>query len=298
VEGKNGEVILWADTFNNHFHPTTAQAALEVLEDAGYSVTVPMQNLCCGRPLYDYGFLEDAKKFLQTVLATLREDIRKGTRIVMLEPSCCSVFRDELVNLFPNDEDAKRLSDQTCTLAEFLAREEYDPPKLKRKAMLHGHCHQKAIMKMSSEEALLRKMGLDLETPDTGCCGMAGAFGFEPGEHYDVSIACGERVLLPAVREAAEDELIIADGFSCREQVTQETDRVPLHFAQVVQMALKEGPKGAPGPKPERAYVKPPRNPEDEVKTAVLVGATLLALGLGMRWVYRSLDRSSRELEA
>ena len=296
AEAKHGEVILWADTFTNHFHPQIAQAAVEVLEDAGYRVNVPMQNLCCGRPLYDYGFLKDAKRFLRDILTTLRAEIRSGKRIVMLEPSCCSVFRDELTNLFPHDEDAKRLKEQTCTLAEFLNREEYDPPRLKRKAILHGHCHQKAIMKMSSEEALLRRMGLDLQTPDTGCCGMAGAFGFESGEHYDVSVACGERVLLPAVREAGDDVLIVADGFSCREQVSQETDRVPLHIAQVLQIAIREGEHGPSSRKPEEKYAQPAVRKSENVKTAVLAGASLLLLALAARGIYRATvgERSRR----
>jgi Fe-S oxidoreductase len=248
------KVILWADTFNDHFHPTTAQAAVEVLEAAGFDVDVPMQNLCCGRPLYDYGMVDTAKQWLQQILATLQEDIRKGTPIVVLEPSCATVFRDEAVSLLPSDEDAVRLSKQTYLLSEFLNKKApgYKPPKLKRKALLHGHCHHKAIMKLDDEQALLAEMGLDVETPDTGCCGMAGAFGFEEGDHYKVSIQCGERVLLPAVRAAEKDTLIITSGFSCREQVTQTTKRVPLHFAQILQMALREGEQGTPGEFPEK----------------------------------------------
>jgi len=292
AEGKHGEVILWADTFNNHFHPQIAQAAVEVLEHAGYKVNVPMQNLCCGRPLYDYGLLKDAKNYLHTIVATLRDEIRSGTRVVMLEPSCCSVFRDELCNLFPHDEDAKRLKEQTCTLAEFLAREEYEPPKLKRKAILHGHCHHKAIMKMTSEEAVLRRMGIDLLTPDTGCCGMAGAFGFEEGDHFNLSIACGERVLLPIVRKASEDTIIIADGFSCREQIVQETHRTPLHFAQVLQMAIKEGEQGASTFLPETNYAKPARSIKDEVRTAAIIGASAVAVGLIVRWAIRKANGS------
>ena len=149
------------------------------------------------------------------------------------------MFRDELPGLFPQDENARRLSKQTFTLAEFLREHagDYEFPKLPRRALLHGHCHHKAVLKFQEEKELLEKMGLDLDLPDTGCCGMAGAFGFEKA-HYDVSIACGERVLLPAVRAAARDTLLIADGFSCREQIRQTTDRVALHTAQVMKMAL------------------------------------------------------------
>ncbi len=233
-------VILWPDTFNNHFHPSTAIAAVEVLEAAGYRVVVPQRALCCGRPLYDYGMLDLAKRFLRDILATLREPIRAGVPVVVLEPSCLAVFRDELRNLLPHDEDARRLCEQSFLIDEFLERraDGYTPPKLGAKALVHGHCHHKALMRMTDEEALFRKMGLDFQVLDSGCCGMAGAFGFEPGDHYQVSMAAGERVLLPAVRAAAKDTLIVADGFSCREQIRQTTDRAALHPAQVLQLAL------------------------------------------------------------
>ena len=254
--GKNGRVILWPDTFNNFFHPQTAKAALEVLEDAGFSVVVPGGDLCCGRPLYDYGMLDTAKRWLRQILRELKDEIEAGTPLIGLEPSCTAVFRDELVELFPQDQDARRLCKQTFTLAEFLEKHapHYEPPKLQRTAVVHGHCHEKAVLNFDCEKKLLRKMGLELTCPDTGCCGMAGAFGFEK-EHLDVSLACGERVLLPAVRQATRDTLIVADGFSCREQVRQMSDRVPLHFAQVLKMAIDEGPRGPSGNLPEQKYI-------------------------------------------
>jgi FAD/FMN-containing dehydrogenase/Fe-S oxidoreductase len=234
-------VILWPDTFNNHFHPEVAIAAVEVLEAAGYRVEVPYQALCCGRPLYDYGMLAAAKRLLRKVLDTLQPRIAQGVPVVGLEPSCVAVFRDELVNLFPHDAGARRLSQQTFLLDEFLAKqaEHFEFPRLQRRALVHGHCHHKAIMGMSGEEAVLSKLGLDFTVLDSGCCGMAGAFGFEK-DHYDISMKAGERVLLPAVRDAAKNTLIIADGFSCREQIVQATDRRALHLAQVLQMALHE----------------------------------------------------------
>ena len=200
---RRNEVILWVDTFNNHFHPETSQAALRVLRAAGFDVAIPQQRLCCGRPLYDFGLLDQAKQYLQTVMASLGEAIDAGVPIVVLEPSCASVFRDELRNLFPNDERATRLRSQTFLLSEILESRgvAYEPPQLARKVLLHGHCHHKAIMKLGPEESLLRRMGADVQSPDSGCCGMAGAFGFE-AEKYAVSQAVGERVLLPAVRQA------------------------------------------------------------------------------------------------
>jgi FAD/FMN-containing dehydrogenase/Fe-S oxidoreductase len=248
-------VLLWTDTFNNYFHPETAIAAVEVLETAGYQVEVLEQSLCCGRPLYDWGMLTLARHLLRQILNALRFHIRIGVPIVGLEPSCISVFRDELINLFPHDEDAKRLSRQSFIFSEFLERVNYQPPPLHRTAIVHGHCHHKSVLGMDAEAALLCKLGLDFEILDSGCCGMAGAFGFERGEKYMVSIKCGERVLLPAVRNAAKDTLIITDGFSCREQIAQTTDRHALHLAQVIQMAMHHGSSGPPGPYPEREYM-------------------------------------------
>lgn len=237
------KVILWIDTFNNYFKPETLTAAVEVLESTGYHVIIPDKILCCGRPLYDFGFLDTAKKKLLQILEALRYEIRQGTPVVGIEPSCVAVFRDELCDLLPFDADAKRLKQQTYTLAEFieLKAKDFKVPTFTKKAIVHGHCHQKAIMKMAHEEKLLKKMKLDFKILDSGCCGLAGYFGYEKGQNYEISIKAGERVLLPAVRNADKETLIIADGFSCREQIEQETDRHGLHLAQVLQMALHEG---------------------------------------------------------
>ncbi len=276
-------VILWPDTFNNHFHPQTAKAAVEVLESAGCQVIVPEASLCCGRPLYDFGFLDTAKRLLHQILETLRPEIQAGTPVVGLEPSCVAVFRDELLSLFPMDEDAKRLSKQTYTLGEFLQKkvENYRPPSLRRKALVHGHCHHKAIMHLNSETELLTRLGLDFELLDSGCCGMAGSFGFE-ADKYDVSVAVGERVILPAARNAPEDQLLIADGFSCREQVADLTGRGALHLAQVLQMALHEGPQGPDQPLPEMSYQPLGKWEPDApllTETAALLGTGLFVGG-------------------
>jgi FAD/FMN-containing dehydrogenase/Fe-S oxidoreductase len=231
-------VMLWPDTFNNHFTPPTALAAAEVLERAGFAVEIPRKRLCCGRPLYDWGFVDRAKKLLQQTMRELRAEIESGMAIVGLEPSCVSVFRDELPGLFPNDPLARQLAKSVMTLSEFLLRENVEIPQLPRKAIVQAHCHHKAIMKFDPEEKLLRQIGLDLEHPDSGCCGMAGAFGFE-AKHYDISMRAGERVILPLVRQAPEDTLIIANGFSCREQITQATGRPTLHLAEVLRMAME-----------------------------------------------------------
>jgi Fe-S oxidoreductase len=269
-------VILWADTFNNYFFPHTARAAVEVLESAGYRVQVPMQSFCCGRPLFDYGMLDEAKEKLQEILDALRSSIEEGTPIVVLEPSCASVFRDELTNLFPKLEDAQRLRQQTFTLAEFLNRTRYSPPNLNRKALLHGHCHQKALFGMKNEQQLFSKMGLDAELLDSGCCGLAGSFGFEH-EKYDISMAIGERVLLPRVREAQRDTLIITDGFSCREQIMHGTRRKALHLAEVLQMAMRQPLDLRRHEYIETRFVQ--EEPAYPVLTAVLGAGALLAAG-------------------
>jgi len=239
------KVILWPDTFNNYFFPETSQAAVEVLEHFGYQVKVPLQHLCCGRPLYDYGFLDRAKNYLNTVLDALAPEIDAGTPMVVLEPSCCSVFRDELNGLMPESKRAHRLMENTFTLSEFLEQKvkDYDPPKLARKAIVQGHCHHKAIMRLYDEEAVMKKMGLDFEVLNSGCCGMAGSFGFE-ADKYDVSLQCGERALFPAVRKAGLSTLVMADGFSCKEQIKEDTPRQALHLAEVMQLALRDGNSG------------------------------------------------------
>jgi FAD/FMN-containing dehydrogenase/Fe-S oxidoreductase len=231
------DVILWADTFNNYFHPETSRAALEVLQSAGFHVAVPQIHLCCGRPLYDFGLLDKAKQYLQQVMSALSAQLDSGIPIVVLEPSCASVFRDELRNLFPSDARAMKLRSQTFLLSEFLEHQApgYQPPQLHAKVLLHGHCHHKSLMKLSDEESLLRRMGADLQSIDSGCCGMAGPFGFEK-DKYEVSQAVGERVLLPAVRKTPADAFIVSDGFSCREQILQATGRRAIHLAEALQL--------------------------------------------------------------
>jgi Fe-S oxidoreductase/FAD/FMN-containing dehydrogenase len=277
-------VILWPDTFNNHFFPETAHAAVEVLEAAGCSVELPPRSLCCGRPLYDYGMLDLAERMLLRILETLRPAIRAGVPIVGLEPSCVSVFRDEMVNLLPRDQDAHRLKQQVFTLAEYLDHRGWRPPMLHRRALVHGHCHQKSVLNFDADKRVLDGLGLDVEIPDSGCCGMAGSFGFESG-HYDVSMAVGERVLLPAVRRAPSDTLLIADGFSCREQIAQATGRRALHLADVLAMAVRQE-RGAITPD-LTAAVHATGHHRPVAMTAALVGAGALALSSALLWQSR-----------
>ena len=177
-----------------------------------------------------------------------------------LEPSCGAVFRNELTNMLPHDENAKRLARQTFTLGEFLATHatDWEMPRLERTALVHLHCHQRATSDTDCDRKVLDRLGLDYEVLDTGCCGLAGSFGYERGERYEVSIKAGEQVLLPRVRAASPHTLIITDGFSCHSQIEHRTERLPLHLAQVIQMALHDGPNGPGTPLPEQRYVGEP----------------------------------------
>jgi Fe-S oxidoreductase len=232
-------VILWADTFNNHFHPEVAIAAVEVLEACGCEVVIPRRGLCCGRPLYDFGMLDRASAQLGEILIALRDDIAAGTPVIGLEPACLGTFKDELLNLFPDDAAAIKLSNQSVLFSDFLlAQTQWTPRALNLKAIVHGHCHQKSIFGMTGETKLLQRLGVDFKLLDSGCCGMAGSFGFKSG-HYEVSVLAGEvGGLLPAVRAAAADTLIITNGYSCREQIAQTGGRRALHIAEVARMAL------------------------------------------------------------
>jgi Fe-S oxidoreductase len=170
------------------------------------------------------------------------------------------VFRNELASMLPNDEDAKRLGRQTYSLGEFLAQgaTHWDPPPLERKALVHFHCHQRATTDTDCDRQMLDRLGLDYEVLEDGCCGLAGSFGYETGERYEVSVKAGERVLLPAVRDASPHTVLITDGFSCRSQVEHGSDRGTLHLAQVIQMAMREGPNGPTTPRPEERYTALP----------------------------------------
>ena len=232
--GDGARVMLWPDTFNNYFRPETAIAATHVLERLGYEVVIPQKPLCCGRPLYDWGRIDQAKALWRQTLRTLKREIEAGTPLVGLEPACTSAFRDELVDLFPDDNLAKHLSKQTLFFTEFLDRhDDAVLPRVDGKALVQMHCHHHAVIKSAAERKILDRLGINHEVMASGCCGMAGAFGFER-DKYEVSQTLGERVLLPKVRDAAEDTVILANGFSCREQIEQGSARRTAHIAELI----------------------------------------------------------------
>ena len=282
----HAKVLLWPDTFNNYFFPNTAKAAVEVLEAAGYEVTIPRERLCCGRPLYDFGMLDRAERLVQKTLTSLEEEIDAGTPIVGLEPSCVSVFRDEMPNLFPDDFRAKRMQAQTYMFSEFLDKKApgFTIPRLHRRALVHGHCHHKAIIGMQSENAVLDRLGLEYELLQNGCCGLAGSFGFEK-DKYDVSVAIAEHEIAPSVRDARKDTIIVSDGFSCREQLAHTTDRHALHLAEVIQMALHEEQSPTTAAEyPERpVYEQHNREVCKSMwKTAAVIGGIALTIGAAL----------------
>jgi FAD/FMN-containing dehydrogenase/Fe-S oxidoreductase len=241
-------VILWPDTFTNNFHPDVGRAAVAVLEDAGYSVTVPAKPLCCGLTWISTGQLGVASHVLRRTIAALRPALTAGQRVVVLEPSCAAVFRSDAAELLGSD-DARLLARQTTTLAELLTQAGWRPPPGRegaapRTAIAQVHCHQHAIMGFGTDADLLAACGVDVEVLDSGCCGLAGNFGFERG-HYDVSVACAEHGLFPAIRKAGADTAVLADGFSCRTQIEAgDLGREGMHLAQLLAAMLPGGQDG------------------------------------------------------
>ncbi|MFI6043625.1 FAD-binding and (Fe-S)-binding domain-containing protein [Nocardia sp. NPDC051321] len=238
--GARGQVVLWPDTFTNNFEPDIAHAAVAVLEDAGFDVRVPAQAVCCGLTWISTGQLATAQRALRRTLRILQPYLRAGTPLVVLEPSCAAVFRSDLPQLLYGDEDAQRLAEQTYTLAELLSKraDGWQPPKLDAKVMAQPHCHHHAILHYATDQELLKSTGADVDVLDAGCCGLAGNFGFEDG-HYDVSVACAEDKLLPAIRQRDTGAQVLADGFSCRTQVRQLAPGTqPIHLAQLLAAGL------------------------------------------------------------
>ncbi|MFG2864078.1 FAD-binding and (Fe-S)-binding domain-containing protein [Streptomyces sioyaensis] len=245
-DGRRGPVMLWADSFNNHFSPEVLTAGVAVLEHAGFRVQVPDGTQCCGLTWITTGQLGVARRIARRTTAALRPAVRAGIPVVGLEPSCTAALRSDLPELLDGDEDARALGRSARTLTELLVHQapDWQPPQIEARSISQTHCHQHATSGFGADSTLLARMGIDNTTLDSGCCGLAGNFGFERG-HYEVSVAAGEQVLLPAVRAAAADTRILADGFSCRTQIAQQTPRHGTHLAQLIAHALP--PSGASG---------------------------------------------------
>ena len=232
-------VLLWPDTFNNFFTPGVLQAATEVLTAGGYQVVLPDKAVCCGLTWLSTGQLGMARRVLRRSMSVLRPYLEAGYQVVGLEPSCTALFRGDLGHLLPGDPAAELLASRTRTFAELLAETDLPLAELNVQAVVQTHCHQHAVLGFEADEKLMRRAGVRGSTLDSGCCGLAGNFGFEAG-HYEISLAVAEDRMLPAIRSAPADAVVVSDGFSCRTQIAQSTDRVPLHSAELVRRALTE----------------------------------------------------------
>ena len=234
------EVLLWPDTFTQFFDPHIGEAAVEVLNAAGFVVRVPKGELCCGLTWISTGQLDVARAVAKRTLDALEPHLDADIPIVGLEPSCLANFKHDLPALLPDDPRAKKLAKLSITLAGVLERDapDYRPPQTDRPAITQIHCHQHAVLGDKAERSLAANAGVDLTVLDSGCCGVAGNFGFEAG-NYEMAQAAGERVLLPAVRAASEETIVLADGFSCRTQIRQNTDREAHHLAEVLAGRLR-----------------------------------------------------------
>lgn len=255
-------VILFPDTFNNRLHTDVGVACVEAIEAAGWRVVMPTGHICCGRPLYDYGFLDVAEHYLHDVLRQLRSEIRAGTPIVGMEPSCLAVFKDELKKLLPHDDDdADRLARNSYHFAQFFTEFDLGLPKVSSngsaaRALLWGHCHQRATGGVDADQQVLQKMGIDVQPVSGGCCGLAGSWGFEQGK-YQLSLDCGEQALLPAIRQNS-DALVVANGFSCQTQIRDSGTANALHLGQIMAMANTSADIGS---------TSPPARPEPDSRT-------------------------------
>ncbi|MER6329378.1 FAD-binding and (Fe-S)-binding domain-containing protein [Streptomyces sp. NPDC001034] len=278
-------VLLWPDTFTTYFHPAIGRSAVRVLEDAGFRVAVPTEPVCCGLTWISTGQLATAKRVLRRTLDTLAPYLEAGTPVIGLEPSCTAVFRADAPELLPADQDVQRLAGQVRTFAEQLvhhAPDDWRPPRLARQAVVQTHCHQHAVMKDDADRALMERAHLDADVLDEGCCGLAGNFGFERG-HHEVSMAVAEQGVLPAVRGAAPDSLLLADGFSCRTQIEEGgTGRRALHLAEALAFALDGN---LPSDRPERLADRP--SPPSRTARWATAAALPTGAALGLRLLRR-----------
>ena len=233
-EGSAPPVLLWVDTFTNHFSPQTGRAAVRVLEDAGYSVRLTSESVCCGLTWISTGQLDGARRQLRRTLDALEPALRQGIPIVGLEPSCLATLRGDAAELLPDDPRAHQLRHATRTLAELLsATPGWSPPRLDGvRGVAQPHCHQHAVLGWDTDAKLLAAAGAEIAAVG-GCCGLAGNFGVEQG-HYEVSVAVAETALLPAVRAVAAGDTVLADGFSCRTQLSQLAGRPGRHLAELL----------------------------------------------------------------
>ncbi len=293
--GHRGTVMLWPDTFTNNFHPHIGQAAVEVLESAGWRVTMPASPLCCGLTWISTGQLATAKTILTHTIRALADHAQSGGFIVGLEPSCTAVFRSDMKDLLPETESVDIVAEKVVTLAELLHDHTpgWTPPSSDRHAIIQLHCHQHAVLGNDSDMAILQDMGMTPEHLKSGCCGLAGNFGFQPG-HLDVSQKCAERVMLPAVRSADGETVVMADGFSCRTQIHEfdSNGRDAVHLAEVLRAALRDETHD-PAIRPEHQWSERPQPPTRRTRFA-----SLAVFGVGAAAAAAVVRRTGRRTRA
>jgi Fe-S oxidoreductase len=293
--GLRGTVLLWPDTFTNHFHPHVGQAAVGILEDAGWTVHIPTEPICCGLTWISTGQLDTAKRMLRRTVDRLADHVRSGGLVLGLEPSCTAVFRSDAPDLFPDDLDIARLKNQTVTLSELLTEHTpgWEPPDLQGvRVVSQVHCHHHAALDdWEADQKLLERAHVEVDRLESGCCGLAGNFGFEKG-HLDVSRDCAEAVLLPALRSADPDAVVLADGFSCRTQI-HELDsggREAVHLAELLDRGRRGGPSNVPGDlAPGDRTSEPSRLARIGALSATALAAVAIAVG-----VTRAIPKRSR----
>ncbi|GAA0963169.1 FAD-binding and (Fe-S)-binding domain-containing protein [Actinocorallia libanotica] len=294
-EGERGTVLLWPDTFTDCFHPNVGRAAVEVMEEAGWRVELPDGPLCCGLTWISTGQLATAKKVLGRTVHALAGHLHEGGLVVGLEPSCTAVFRSDAAELFPGDHDVRRLREQTVTLAELLTGHSpgYRPPAVPpgaSEALAQVHCHQHAVLGWDADRALLEEAGVQVERLESGCCGLAGNFGFERG-HRKVSEDCAERVMLPRIRDSYPETVVLADGFSCRTQIHElaGSGHEGVHLAELLDAALPRHNIERAGHPPVRAAIRP--EPPGRTARTIALAATATAVGAAVASVLRRLRR-------
>ena len=232
-------MLLWVDSFNNGFTPAVLEAGVEVLEKLGFNVTLMQRHICCGRPYYDVGMLDLAKTNLEMILQQLALPLSKGMPIVVLEPSCLSVFRDEMPGLFPDDHRAKQMTQSLMTLSELVKHYGIELPRIEDDVRIHGHCHQKACGGLGAEQSILKKLGDKGGIIPAGCCGVAGAYGYHQ-KSAPIAKLIGENEFKPHLDKLPEDSVLIADGFSCRGQIRTVSVRQPMHLAEYLATVLRD----------------------------------------------------------
>ena len=230
-------MLLWVDSFNNGFTPKVLEAGVTVLETLGFNVKLMKRHVCCGRPYYDVGMIDQAKANLEQILTQLEPVLEERMPVIVLEPSCLSVFRDEMPSLFPADPRAKQLEESIMTLGEFIKSRGLQLPLIDEDVRIHGHCHQKSCGGMEGEQGVLEKLGGKGQVINSGCCGVAGAYAYH-SKTAPIAKIIGEKEFKPHIDKIPQETPVVADGFSCRGQIRNVSGREAMHLAEYLAKIL------------------------------------------------------------